>query len=136
MDMHEYACIYARVSIGLVCWATHVNALVRTSGGCTGIRKPGTPVGPGVSVTWPICTKADVVCHGFVPFPLPAHRRPALHVRYACVPPAPRQWVQTPNTNGEDLLIWVQTPNTNGEDLLFPADGMQQHSQHSQFDLD
>ena len=37
------------------------------------------------------------------------------------------KWVQTPNTNGEDLLIWVQTPNTNGEDLLF---------QLSQFDLD
>ena len=38
-------------------WAGRVHVPVRTSGGCTGTREPGTPEGPGVYVTWPACAK-------------------------------------------------------------------------------
>ena len=72
--LYMYMCMYLYMCARAGC----VHAPVRTPGGCTGVREPGTPVGPGVSVTWPICTKADVVCHGFVSFPLPAHPPPSV----------------------------------------------------------
>ena len=61
--MHMYMCICA--------WTGRVNAPVRTPGGCTGVREPGTPEGPSVSVTWPTCAKR--VWYAAVNL-LPAHR--------------------------------------------------------------
>merc|ERR1711965_1131186 len=58
-----YMCICA--------WTRRVNAPVRTPGGCTGVREPGTPEGPSVSVTWPTCAKR--VWYAAVNL-LPAHR--------------------------------------------------------------
>ena len=63
MHMHMYMCICA--------WTGRVNAPVRTPGGCTGVREPGTPEGPSVSVTWPTCAKR--VWYAAVNL-LPAHR--------------------------------------------------------------
>ena len=55
MYTKQYMCIHMYVY--MCAWAGRVHAPVRTPGGCTGSRELGTPVGPGVFVTWPACAK-------------------------------------------------------------------------------
>ena len=49
-------------------WAGRVHVPVRTSGGCTGTREPGTPEGPGVYICFVArLRKAGAVCHTVSP---------------------------------------------------------------------
>ena len=92
-------------------WAERVHASVRTPGGRTGIREPGTPVGPGVSarvaharppVSVKECAPPLLTCQGV---------RPAvsLYVLRAACPRARCQWVQTLKLVVETYLLRVQT---------------------------
>ena len=101
---HMYMHTHARV---------HVHVHMRMGGACPRVRPdPGWPYrhsrarnARGSQCICPCCTRAPArECQGVRPAALRVSRSaPSRGPVSRCVPRA-RQWVQTPNTNGEDLL--------------------------------
>ena len=73
--LYMYMCMY----LYMCARAGRVHAPVRTPGGCTGVREPGTPAWVPVYLSrGPSAVKRMFLCHGFVSFPLPAHPPPSV----------------------------------------------------------